>query len=243
MRVTIKDRALIDASGASGRPADAVWWLIGIEGWYSAPAPRVQSDPVPDGDGTYMPERFLVGARTLAIKGAHIAETSSLARAESEDWVAALRGTFPVLVEDAHGLREAEVFQSAVPTYRQLGENTTTWTVFCTAPDPVKYGPVARFDGVVVENAGRADVLPWRILTTGRATSILVVLGGHRIRWIGDAENVVIDTRDGTAHAGAADVTVGLVEDSIPLLPPGQTSMHIATDAASCVVEVRPGWL
>lgn len=242
MRLTLKDRPLIDASGLSGQPPGVDWWLLDLQGWGDAPAPRAASDLIPDGHGGYAPSRFLMSPRTLAVKGAHVARSSSLARAEAEDWVASLDGEFPVIVEDAHGVREVVGFQSARPSYRLMGEDTTIWTVYVTAPDPIKYGPVVPFTGGFVENAGREAVLPWRIVTTGSATSILVVLDGHRIRWTGAASNVVIDTRSGTATATSGDVTVGLVEDDVPLLAPGRTSMTVTTDAASVVVEVRPGW-
>ena len=216
--------------------------LTGLEGWGDAPAPRAVSDPVPDGDGGYTPSRFLMAPRSMSLKGAHSAWSSSLARAEAEDWVASLDGVFPLMVEDSHGAREATVFQSARPSFRQWDEWTTAWTLFLTAPDPVKYGPVVGFTGGFVENAGRTPVLPWRIVTTGPATSILAVLGGHRVRWVGDDSDVVIDTRAGTAAAVSGDVTTGLVEDDVPLLLPGQTVLTVTTDAASWMVEVRPGW-
>lgn len=243
MRVTIADRALSDEFGAQLRPS--AWWLLedGLDGWYSRPAPRATSDPIPDFSGGYWPSRFLTTSRTLAITGAHSAETSSLARAEAEDWVASLPDEFSVIVEDEAGIREVRAFQSAEPDWERLDRATSRFTIYCTAPDPVKYGPTVRFTGSSVENAGRTAVLPLRIVTTGPATSILVILGGHRIRWAGTATNVVIDTREGTATGASGDVTTGLVEDDIPLLPPGATPMTVTTDAASWRVEVRPGWL
>lgn len=242
-RLSIADRVL-DGSWKPGHPAFArlVWRLHDITGWYERPPQRAESEPIPDGDGNYWPSQFLTGPRRFTVVGSHRSSTSSLARAEAEDWIASLDGEIPVVMDDEHGVRAVTAMIIGQPDYVRMDAQAARFTLPLEAPDPVKYGAVVPFSGGVVENAGGAAVLPWRIVTTGPATSILVVLDGHRIRWTGAASNVVIDTRAGTAIADSGDVTVGLVEDDVPLLAPGQTPMTITTDAASAVVEVRSGW-
>ncbi|WP_424936667.1 MULTISPECIES: hypothetical protein [Bacteria] len=223
----------------------STWWLEdeGLDGWYTPPAPRATSDPVPDGDGGYWPSRFLLSPRTVTIRGAHVAETSTLARAAAEDWLASLDGEFPVVVEDEHGAREITAFQSAAPTLKRLDDYAVAFSLIVTAPDPIKYGRRAAFSGDHVENAGGTPVLPWRIVTSGRATRINVSLAGHRIRWVGNSQSITIDLRTGTARdARGSDVTMGLIEDDVPLLPPGRSPLVIDSDAAHVAVEVRPGW-
>ncbi|MDR6868722.1 hypothetical protein J2Y69_003346 [Microbacterium resistens] len=244
MRVTIQGRALSDGRGFRLSRRDE-WWLAdeGLDGWYEPPTPRAESEPVPDGHGGYWPGRFLLSARTLTIRGLHASGTSSLARVEADDWLASLDGELSITVEDEHGVREVTGFMSAAPSIYQADSRTVAFTLFITAPDPIKYGAVAAFGSDYVDNAGRTAVLPWRITATGPVSHLLVTLGGHRIRWVGTTSGLTIDTRTGTATTSTgADVTTGLVEDDIPLLAPGLTPMAISSDASSVRVEVRPGW-
>jgi hypothetical protein len=244
MRVTVDSKTLSDGRGPR-QPTTTEWWLLdeGLDGWTNAPAPRATSDPVPDGDGGYWPARFLLAPRTLTIRGAHTSESSSLARAEAEDWLASLDGEISVVVEDEHGTREVTGFQSAIPTHRRIDDLASEFTLFITAPDPIKYGTPALFREGYVENTGRTPVLPWRIVANGNVTRLRVTIGGHVIRWTGLAGGIVIDCRTGTAtEANGIDRTTGLVEDDIPYIPPGRMPLTIETDAEWAAVEVRPGW-
>lgn len=225
-------------------PAPVARRFHDITGWIEPPEAVVDVQAVPDGPGAYEPSTFHAGPRSVSADLSFASSDSSVTRAHADDWAGTLTGMIDVIMEDEHGVRAASAFMDRKPDPRRWNINGFRQVFYFLAPDPIKYGVPARFDGAVIENAGQTPVLPWRIVATGRATSILVVIGGKRTRWVGDSRDVTIDTRNGTATAGTgADVTVGLVEDNIPLLAPGATPMLITTDADSCVVEVRPGWL
>lgn len=240
MRVTLDKQVL---HGGSDAPYWAEWFVLedGLDGWYSAPAPQIQSETNPAGHGSFWPSEFYSAARVITLQFAHASTTSSLARAEAEDWVASLNGRIPFVVEDEHGVRSVEVHQSAEPDYHQYDVHTAAFTLFLTAPDPIKYGPPRSFTGDTVRNEGTTAVLPWAIKTRGATTHLTAVIGGHRIRWAGSAPSgLEIDTRLGRTVKGTPGV---LAEDDIRPLAPGSHTLALTTDALEAWVELSPGWL
>lgn len=242
-RVLEGDSQIIHAEAPGADPVDVLRMLS--PSWHGRPGMVVQSKPNPSGHGAYMPADFRVGPRRFEIE-ATIRRDSSIGIAGERDRINALGRNFPVVVHDAHGVREVRGFMFQAPEFvPQRHPSRQRYKLWVEAPDPIKYGPLALFTAGLAVNEGGEPVRAWRLCTTGATGFVQVSLGGHVTRWEGTASGgVIVDMRQGTARTVAGtDVTTGVVRYAPVYLPPGDTPMTITTDAASAWLEVRPGWM
>lgn len=272
MRAVIAGQEFVGDRENNALIESAAWFIPDRpDGWIGVPSPRAESQLLPGVQGGDTPRNFLFGPRTLAASLFVVGVNASLGRAAAEDWLGSLSGNFPFLLEDEHGPRELPlVYQSAEPNYRIVSTRVCEFTMFVTAPDPIKYGSPMRMpagDGVV-DNAGNIPVFPRNLTLHDAAIGIgteieleLFVDGAsRRVRWLNplgvawDADTIVINLRSMTASgitlAGAAvDLSTGIIEDDLSALPPGFTEYSLSTNAAEAPsgrglsMEVRPGWM
>lgn len=218
----------------------------GLDGWKNGVAPRYEAPEVVGGDGSYAPDEILLSSRVLTIRGFYRAGelASSVAAAHFEDRLAALLGEWlHVTVEDAAGIRAVEGFVSAIPVNERIEDSLVRFTLIILCPDPLKYGPavwVPAAPGMVaVENAGTGRVFP-RFAVTGALTYLDVQVPGYRVRWQGDAVDLALDLRDALPLSHGQETGV-LVHAEVFRLPPGRTTITVATDGA-LQIGVAPGW-
>lgn len=214
-------------------------WLQSIEGWLGTSQANEEAEPVPGADGAIMPRRLTFSARTVSVSMAGEFR-SSVECAEVRDRLLALcSGEMEIEVEDAAGPRRSRCFASdAVEPEMFADERGFSAEVVLTCPDPVKYGPPARFpaSGGVVRafNEGNAPVWP-RFEVSG-SESVELSLGGHLVTWSGEPP-AEIDFRDMSCTSGE----IGS-QDAFQI-PPGASAVEVSADAgAEVAAVVEPGW-
>jgi len=241
--------SLVDGSWLNWRPSQgAVCGLLkdGLDGWHNGVAPEYESPSIPGDHGSYAPDTITLASRIVTVRGfyAELRHGSSVSASQFADRLAALVGESILLtVEDAAGPRSAEGFVSAIPVHERRTDGRFLFTLVITCPDPLKYGPRLDFPvtgpSVVVRNEGTGDVFP-RFEVTGEVTVLDVQVPGRRVRWQGNARDLVLDFKDGFPLSYGAE-TGTLVWAQIFRLPPGETTLRVECDG-DVKVGVASGW-
>lgn len=240
---------LVDGSWLNQWPVDGTVCGLqrdGLDGWKNGVEPRYEAPEIPGGDGNYAPDEINLAARLLTIRGFKriFSPASTVALAAFEDLLAALVGEWlTITVEDAAGARTVSGFVSAIPVNDRVSEWTVKFTLIVLCPDPLKYGQLTRFPApagaVVVSNAGTGRVFPV-LEVTGPVTTVDVQVPGRRVRWVGVADGLALDFADAFPLSGGVEVGT-LVDAELFRLPPGQTTISVATDG-DLTIGVAPGW-
>lgn len=216
----------------------------GIDGWYGTTDPRASLQAIPQQRGAYWPSFVLPSHRVLTIHG-EVWCRSSVEQVTARRRINDLAyRDLTICVEDSSGPLTVTGFISSDP------DPTIHWTelhasfsLIVTAPDPTKYGPAVALpveSGVVtVENIGTADVWP-TFTTEGHTTALSGTLGGHTFTWEGDAMGLTLDCAAGVPLSGGV-VAGALLDDDLFMIPPGQHTLTVASDAP-VTVTVRSGW-
>lgn len=272
MRAVIAGQEFVGDREVNALIESSAWFIPDRpDGWIGVPSPRAESRLLPGVQGGDTPRNFLYGPRTLAVPLFVVGVNASLGRSAAEDWLGSLSENFSFLLEDEHGARELpSVYQSAEPNYRIVSTRTCEFTMFITAPDPVKYGSPMRMpagDGEI-ENAGNVAVFPRSIvlhdatIDIGTEIELTLFVNGEtrRVRWGNpissswSAETITINLRSMsasgiTSSGNEVDLSVGIIEDDLPRLRPGFTEYSLSTNAVldtpsrGMYLEVRPGWM
>ena len=218
----------------------------GLHGWKNGVEPRYEAPEIPGGDGNYAPDEINLAARLLTIRGFRrvFSPASTVGLAAFEDFLASLVGEWlTITVEDAAGPRTVSGFVSAIPVNDRVSEWTVKFTLIVLCPDPLKYGSPVPFlaptGTVLVSNAGTGRVFP-RLEVTGPVTVVDVQVPGRRVRWVGDANGLLLDFADAFPLSGGVEVGT-LVHAGLFRIPPGTTAIAVTTDG-DLTIGVAPGW-
>ncbi len=241
MRITLtspNDVIVMDGDGSLDH--DLTILKDGVSGWYSTPAVREAGLDRPQQDGCYWPSRLTQPGRTVSI---HVLEhtVSSVDAALMSQRLCALMGqSLTLAVEDQLGIRTCACWLADDPAAGMLVTQTAfecTLVLYC--PDPYKYGQNRWFaavnDHCEVENAGTAPSWP-TIHCTGPMTRLYVALDDGEIRWAGQADELLIDTRDMLVPQGRISSDL-----SFPIQP-GASRLLVQSDARAVRIGVRPAW-
>ncbi len=220
-------------------------WLTNLEGWAGHPGPRDSKTDRPQNDGTYPNALLLSPGRTITMSVAGKC-ASSVEASNLIDRLAGLFGqSLTLVVEDANGLRWANVrVDDDIAPVLLPSRRTVTCELVLYADDPLKYGRAATYaaeDGkLTVWNSGTAPVLP-SVTVTGSPTAFKLSFDGHEVSWKGDGKSptVTFDFALGVPTSG----TLG--NDDVFTLPPGSRNIVTVTSspsAAQLSMTVTPAW-
>lgn len=136
----------------------SLWKLKSILGWYDGPQPRPNWIDRPQGNGFFNPGKVYRSGRAITVNG--FITSPDAATAEGIDWAAvaavdtAGEGV-DLTVEDESGIKSCHVWLASSPTFEQITDNRTAFSIQFMAHDPVKYGmPQPYLAGLPTEGGG-----------------------------------------------------------------------------------------
>lgn len=230
----------------------------GLEGWFEPSSPRISIGAIPGSDGAFWPDRLLLAARILTIRGFHVASRrSTLAAARFRDRLAAW-ATRPLrmIVDDTPGVRTVEGVLSDQIVINRKNEAVTKFSLIITCPDPLKYSPASHYTArsgklFVAENNGTAPVFP-QVRFSHCPVSVRVAYGGGRLEWSAEnlsiLESSVLNLESGQMVLESGRAIGSVLDIDLPSFQPGSQTAGVAWEdaladtPAECQFLISAGW-